>query len=103
MRRLKVGILDLVTNEIPNRTLYGRVMNPNLSNIMPQMVAVWCEQAGHTVTFACYTGFEDLLAEFPADLDVIFVSAFTQAAQLAYALSHLLRQRGVITDRKSVV
>ena len=97
MRRLKVGILDLVTNEVPMRSAYGRVMNPNLSNIMPQMIAVWCEQAGHEVTFVCYTGVEDLLAELPTDLDVIFIGAFTQAAQLAYALSHILRQRGIIT------
>lgn len=97
MRRLRVGILDLVTKEVPLRTLYGRVMNPNLSNIMPQMIAVWCERAGHEVTFVCYTGFEDLLAELPADLDVIFIGAFTQAAQLAYALSNIYRQRGVIT------
>jgi hypothetical protein len=64
---------------------------------MPQMIAVWCERAGHEVTFVCYTGYEDLLAALPADLDVIFVGAFTQAAQLAYALSNIFRQRGIIT------
>jgi hypothetical protein len=34
MRRLRVGILDLVTNEVPMRTWYGWVMNANLSNIL---------------------------------------------------------------------
>src|SRR5712692_724491 len=97
MRRLRVGILDLVTNEVPMRTWYGWAMNANLSNIMPQIVAAWCEQAGHNVTFVCYTGFENLLAELPSDLDVIFIGAFTQSAQLAYALSNIFRQRGAVT------
>lgn len=97
MRRLRVGILDLVTNQVPLRSMYGRVMNASLSNIMPQIVAVWCEQAGHDVTFVCYTGSEDLLAELPSDLDIIFIGAFTETAQLAYALSNIFRQRGIVT------
>ncbi len=97
MRMLRIGVLDLVTHAIPTRTLYARVMNANLASIMPQVVAVWCEQAGHWVRFVCYTGTEDLLAELPADLDVLFIGAFTQSAQLAYALSNLFRQRGAVT------
>jgi hypothetical protein len=94
--RRRIGILDLVTkNSRPS--LYGRIMNPNLASIMPQVLGVWCEEAGHDVRYVCYTGTEDLLAELPADLDVLFIGAFTEAAQLAYALSHLFRQRGAIT------
>ncbi len=96
MRRLRVGVLDLVTKG-PTTSLYGRIMNPNLASIMPQVVAVWCEREGHDVTLVCYTGFEDLLEELPADLDVLFIGAFTQAAQLAYALSAMFRARGVVT------
>ena len=96
IRRRKVGILDLVTkNSRPS--LYGRIMNPNLASIMPQVLGVWCEEAGHEVRYVCYTGGENLLAELPADLDVLFIGAFTEAAQLAYALSNLFRQRGAIT------
>ncbi|MGH7629308.1 MAG: B12-binding domain-containing radical SAM protein [Gemmatimonadales bacterium] len=95
-RRCKVGILDLVTkNSRPS--LYGRIMNPNLASIMPQVLGVWCEEAGHEVRYVCYTGGEDLLAELPADLDVLFIGAFTEAAQLAYAVSNRFRQRGAIT------
>ncbi len=72
-------------------------MHPNLASIMPQAVAVWCEEAGHDVRFVCYTGFEDLLEELPAHMDLLFVGAFTQSAQLAYAVSNLFRQRGAIT------
>ncbi len=96
MRRLRIGILDLVTKS-PNPSLYGRLMNANLASIMPQVIGVWCEQEGHDVRLVCYTGIENLLEELPADLDVLFIGAFTQSAQLAYALSHLFRKRGVVT------
>jgi hypothetical protein len=96
MRRLRVGILDLVTKS-PKPSMYGRVMHPNLASIMPQVLGVWCEQAGHQVHFVCYTGQEDLLEEFSGDLDLLIVGAFTQSAQLAYALSSMFRGRGTIT------
>jgi hypothetical protein len=96
MRRLRIGILDLVTKS-PNPSLYGRVMNANLASIMPQVVGVWCEQEGHDVRVVCYTGMENLLEELPADLHLVFIGAFTQSAQLAYALSNFFRKRGAVT------
>jgi membrane-associated phospholipid phosphatase len=96
MRRLRIGVLDLVTKS-QKPSLYGRLMHPNLASIMPQALSVWCEQAGHRVTLCCYTGVEDLLSELPADLDVVFIGAFTQSAQVAYALSQFYRRRGAVT------
>jgi len=96
VRRLQVGVLDLVTKS-PKAGLYGRMMNANLASIMPQAVGVWCQQAGHQVHFVCYTGMEDLLAELPKNLDMLFIGAFTQSAQLAYALSNLFRHQGAVT------
>ncbi len=72
-------------------------MHGNLAGIMSQVVARWCEELGHRVTFVCYTGLENLVDELPNDIDVLFISAFTQSAQLAYALSNLFRSRGAIT------
>jgi hypothetical protein len=95
-RRRKVGILDLVTKNT-RRSVYGRIMNANLASIMPQVLAVWSEEAGHDVHYVCYTGAENLLEEIPADVEILLIGAFTEAAQLAYALSHLFRQRGTIT------
>ncbi len=95
-RGRRIGILDLVTKS-PRNSLYGRLMNANLASIMPQVLGVWCEEAGHQVHYVCYTGGENLLELLPRDLDVLFIGAFTQAAQLAYALSNLFRQRGAIT------
>src|SRR3989475_9550881 len=96
MRKLRVGIVDLVTRG-PTRALYARIMHANLASIMPQVIGVWCEAEGHDVTFVCYTGFEDLVRELPADVDLVFIGAFTEAALLAYSLSNLFRSRGAIT------
>ena len=96
MRRLRVTVLDLVTKG-PTRKLYGRVMQPNLASIMPQVVAVWCEELGHDVRFVCYTGREDLGRELAHETDILFIGAFTRSAHTAYAISNLFRQRGAIT------
>jgi hypothetical protein len=96
MRPLRVTVLDLVTKG-PTTRLYARVMNPNLASIMPQALAVWCEELGHQVRFVCYTGQEDLTTELLGDTDVLFVGAFTRSAQLAYAISNLFRKNGTVT------
>jgi len=96
MRKLRIGVVDLVSKG-PTKALYARVMNANLASIMPQVVSVWCEAEGHDVTHVCYTGFEDLVEELPAGIDLVFIGAFTEAAQTAYALSNLFRSRGAVT------
>jgi hypothetical protein len=95
MRQLRVGILDVVA--MPSRGLWPRMMNANLASIMPQVLGAWCERAGHHVHYSCFTGIGDPLAELPADLDVLFIGAYTNAAQFAYAVSSLFRRRGVVT------
>jgi hypothetical protein len=96
LKKLRVGVIDLAT-KAPTRSLYARVMHANLASIMPQVVATWCEQEGHEVTFTCYTGLESILDEIPGDVDIVFVSAFTQSALLAYALSNMFHSRGAVT------
>ena len=96
MQRLRVTVLDLVTKG-PTRRAYSRVMNANLASIMPQVVAVWCEELGHDVRFVCYTGFEDLSSQLLDETDVLFVTAFTRSALTAYAIGALYRNRGVVT------
>jgi hypothetical protein len=95
MRQLHVGILDIVGVRV--RGLWPRVINANLAGVMPQVVGAWCERAGHRVSYSCLTGIGDPLAELPADLDLLFIGAFTYAAEFAYALSTLFRRRGVVT------
>ena len=96
MRKLRIGIIDVVSRG-QTRTLYARLMHANLASIMPQVLAVWAEELGHDVQLVCYTGFEDLTSVLPSDIDIVFVGAFTQSAQLAYAVSNVFRQRGVVT------
>ena len=72
-------------------------MNANFASIMPQVLAVWCEEEGHDVTYVCYTGSGSLLTDLPLKSDLIFIGAFTEAAQTAYALSNLLRSHGAVT------
>ena len=96
MRKLRIGIIDLVSKN-PTRTMWARVMNANFASIMPQAVAVWCQQEGHDVTYLCYTGLEELADEMPNNVDLVFIGAFTEAAQLAYALSNQFRSRGAVT------
>jgi hypothetical protein len=45
----------------------------------------------------CYTGSEDLSKELPENMDLLFISSFTQAALLAYAISNYFRSLGVVT------
>jgi len=96
MRKLRVAVIDLVTKG-PTKALYARIMHANLASIMPQIVALWCEKEGHDVTFECYTGFENIVEDLPTDFDLVFIGSFTQAAQLAYALSNYFRSNGAVT------
>jgi len=96
MRKLRIGVIDLVT-KAPTKALYARVMHANLASIMPQVVAHWCEEEGHEVHLVCYTGLENLIEELPDNVDLVFIGAFTQAGQLAYALSNMFRMKGAVT------
>ena len=67
MRRLRITVLDLVTKS-PSSSSWQRMMNPNFASIMPQVIAVWCEELGHEVNFVCYTGREDLQRELENEI-----------------------------------
>ncbi len=96
MKKLSIGIIDLVA-KAPTKTMWMRIMGANFVSIMPQVVATWCEEQGHDVTLVTYTGRENLIKELPAEVDFVFISSFTEAALLSYALSNILRSRGAIT------
>lgn len=98
MRKLNICVIDMVAKG-PTKKLYAKAMNANLAAIMTQVVATWCEQKGHEVTFITYMGepLDDFLKELPGKVDVAFIGAFTQAAYISYALSNLLRARGAVT------
>jgi hypothetical protein len=96
MRKLSIGIID-VASRTGHQNLYGRVMRANLTSIMPQVIAVWCEEQGHDVSLTVHNGPNPLLDPLPDDLDLVIIGAFTQSAQVAYALSNYYRSKGAVT------
>lgn len=96
MRKLRIGIIDVVSRSAVSN-LYARTMRANLASIMPQVLAVWCEEEGHDVFLAYYNGYTNMVDPLPDDLDVVFLGTFTQSAQLAYALSAKFRAQGAVT------
>jgi len=96
MNKLSIGIIDLVA-KAPTRTMWMRIMGANFFSIMPQVIATWCEQQGHDVTLVTYTGRENLIEQLPKRVDLVFISSFTEAALLSYALSNLFQSRGAVT------
>jgi len=96
MKKLRIAIIDLIT-KAPTKAAWARIMNANFASIMPQVIASWCEQEGHDVTLVAYTGFEDLDTVVPENADIVFISAFTQAALQAYALSNRFQANGAVT------
>lgn len=97
MKRLKVGILDLLTNTPRESWFHSHVMAPNFASIMPQCVGAWAEELGCQVHYETFTGREDLLRCLPEDLDILFLSCFSRASFLAYGISRAFRERGVVT------
>jgi len=93
---LEIGIVDLLTPR-PSASPYTRLIAPNFTTVMPQVVGVWAERLGHRVHYEIYTGRERLDRLAPADVDLLFVSAFTSAAPLAAELARLYRARGAVT------
>ena len=96
MRKLRVGVIDVI-GKSASQTLNARTMRANLASIMPQVVAVWCEEEGHDVFMAYYSGYQNMVEPLPDDLDLLFISSFTLTAQVAYALSNLYRSKGAVT------
>ena len=93
---MRVTIIDFAERG-PTRDPFRRLMSPNYASIMPQAIAVWCEELGHEVRYVCYTGGSDPTAGLARDTDLLFVGAFTLTAFTAYAVSRIYRDRGAVT------
>lgn len=96
----RVGILDLLTDSTLQGWadyFYGFYFRKQFTSITPQFVATWCRQLGHRVHYATYFGQCDPQRLLPDDLDVLFVSSYTQVSALAYALAASYRRKGTLT------
>ena len=96
---MKIGVLDILVDS-PRTWInfaYRGVLKKQYASIVPQAVAVWCRQLGHEVAYAAYYGQRDPKRLLPDDLDVVFLSTYTQSSALAYALAKLYRRDGILT------
>ncbi len=96
----RVGVLELLADAQSRAwtdRLYAAQVRKQFMSIMPQVVALWCRELGHRVFYATYYGQDDPKRLLPDDLDVVFVSAYTQVSALAYALAKLYRMDGALT------
>lgn len=97
---MRVGILELLRAEAtPDgwRRAHTHLICRQYASIMPQALGVWSRRLGHETFYATYFGQQDPFTLLPADLDVVFLSTFTRASHLAYALARLYGRRGVLT------
>jgi hypothetical protein len=96
MKKLSICIIDLIHNA-PANELYQRLVFSSIMSIMPQVIGVWCKQMGHKVHYVLYGGRTNIIKQIPDNLDLVFISSFTYTAQLAYAISNMIRSKGIVT------
>lgn len=97
---MRVGVIDILTDQVSAgwvRSTYDHHFRRHYASIMPQAVSVWCRELGHEVHYATYYGQGRPEEILPRDLDVVFMSAYTQASVVAYALARIYRRRGALT------
>jgi radical SAM superfamily enzyme YgiQ (UPF0313 family) len=96
---MRVGILDLLAPPAhgPAGRGYSLLLTKQFASITPQTISVWCRRMGHETFYATYYGIGDPHRKLPDDLDVVFISCYTQVSHLAYALAKIYRKAGVRT------
>lgn len=96
---MRIGILDLLGPPArrPVDLGYQTLITKQYASITPQAISVWCRRAGHETFYATYYGVGRLHRMLPDDLDVVFISCYTQVSHLAYALAKIYRRAGVRT------
>jgi radical SAM superfamily enzyme YgiQ (UPF0313 family) len=97
---LRIGILELMNAGATRKwdqKLYSFLVMKQYASIMPQAISVWCRNLGHEVFYATYFGNTAPDKLLPADLDIVFISTYTQASALAYALAKLYRKAKTLT------
>lgn len=97
---MRIGILELLSAGATRRwdhAAYNYLVTKQYASIMPQAISVWCRNLGHEVFYATYFGNQDPKHLLPNDLDIVFISTYTQASALAYALAKLYRKEKTLT------
>ena len=96
---MRVGILDILGPPArrPVDIGYQLLITKQYASITPQAISVWCRRQGHETFYATYYGLGQPHRLLPVDLDVVFISCYTQVSHLAYAMAKLYRAAGIRT------
>lgn len=96
---MRVGILDILAlpSQGPAEAVYHALLTKQFASITPQAISVWCRRLGHDTFYAVYYGAGDAHRLLPPDLDVLFVSCYTQVSPIAYAVGLIYRAAGTRT------
>lgn len=96
---MRVGILDILALPTgnPSENFYRLLLTKQFASVTPQAISVWCRRLGHETFYRTYYGLGDVRRLLPSDLDVVFVSCYSQASPIAYALAKLFRKTGTRT------
>ncbi len=96
---MKIGILDIINGHaysLPHK-LFSSLFLKQFVSIMPQVISVWCRQAGHDTFYATYYGIGTLQSLLPDDLDIVFIACSTPLSHLAYVLAKHYKKAGIRT------
>ena len=96
---MRVGILDILAlpSQRPVDSVYHFLLTKQWASLTPQAISVWCRRMGHETFYRPYYGVGDPGRQLPADLDLVFISCYTQASALGYALAKKYRSEGIRT------
>ncbi len=96
---MRVGILDILSlpSQRPVDSAYHFLLTKQWASLTPQAISVWCRRMGHETFYRPYYGVGDPGRQLPADLDLVFISCYTQASALGYALAKKYRSEGIRT------
>jgi hypothetical protein len=93
---MRVAILELLHDRGPGGGP-SDYFRQQFMGLMPQTIAVWCSQSGHEVHYRTYWGQEEPLKLLPDEVDILFISAYTQSSAAAYAIATVFRRRRILT------
>jgi hypothetical protein len=97
---MRIGIVELMSAGASRgwgQKAFNFLLTRQYASIMPQAISVWCRNLGHEVFYATYFGNRDPKTLLPKDLDIVFISTYTQASALAYSLARLYRKEKTLT------
>ncbi len=100
LKRRRVSILDLLTDKVEPRgaeALFQKYVGRQYYSIMPQVAAAWCRRRGHQVRYETCFGQAPPDQLIDPDSDIVFISSYTKASALAYALAKVIKRRGART------